>query len=90
MVKLRLSLLLVWVYSYEVINAPYFESAKVAPRVQLVKKEEAILSTYLDHANTRANIDKKIGKQIIMINLHKLLLAFHVGERFMADSLSNH
>lgn len=42
---------------------------------------------YLNHTNTGPNIYKKIWKQIILVNLHKLLLAFHVSKSFMTDCL---
>lgn len=48
------------------------------------------LIIYLDHANTWSNIDKKIGKHIIRINLNKFLLPFHMGKSFISDSLTRH
>lgn len=42
---------------------------------------------YLNHANTRSNINKKIGIQIILINLHKLLLITHIGKCFLVNHL---
>lgn len=76
-------------YSYEVINSVTLITIS-SPTCTACKKGEVILSTNLDHADTRVNINKKIWKQIIDLDLHKLLLAFHMGKRFIADSLSTH
>lgn len=76
-------------YLYEVINSPTLITIN-SPTCTACKKGEVILRTNLDHADTRVNINKKIWKQIIDIDLHKLLLAFHVSKRFIADSLSTH
>lgn len=42
---------------------------------------------YLNHSNTRPNINKKIGIQIVFVNLHKLLLVAHIGKCFLVDHL---
>lgn len=46
-----------------------------------------LYDNYLDHANTRPNINKKVGIQIILVNLHELLLIADIGEGFLVYHL---
>lgn len=41
----------------------------------------------LNHANSRTYIDKKIWEQVIFVDLHKFLLAFHVCKCFITNCL---
>lgn len=67
-----------------------YQQYEISQRLSIANKGEESLIKYLNHTNTRANINKKIWEQFIVINLHKLLLALLVGESFMTDCLPNH